>query len=185
MTGTKRGDYPIREGLEKKMTKCSKDDTTPAATAIGIVRLSTSAISSWRITTRTRHCGTTTLLFLKDQIRIVVIPATSSKPYYTSVSRGQGWWRLRRRWFAAWQRFRWICTRNVWRDHVPLMQWLWQGEREQITCTVHANLALIFQVTLVCDNDDREVILVLDAQDWLMKRANFLEWITRRNWIDE
>lgn len=64
MTGMKWGDYPIREGLEK-ITKSSKDDTTPAASAIGIVRLSTSAISSWRITTRTRHCGTTTLLFLK------------------------------------------------------------------------------------------------------------------------
>ena len=42
MTG-KRRDYPIRE---RKIAKSSKDNTTPATTAIGIVRLSTSAISS-------------------------------------------------------------------------------------------------------------------------------------------
>jgi len=41
--------------------------------------------------------------------------------------------------------------------------------------TVHANLPLVFQVTLVCDNDDRERVLVLYPKDLLMKSADFLK----------
>ena len=44
------------------------------------------------------------------------------------------------------------------------------GER-----TVHPNLSLVFQITLVGDNDDRERILILHSQDLLVEGADFFE----------
>lgn len=41
--------------------------------------------------------------------------------------------------------------------------------------TVHANLALIFKIALVGDDDDREGVLVFHSQDLLVELANFLE----------
>ena len=45
--------------------------------------------------------------------------------------------------------------------------------------TVHANLALILQIALVCDNDDWERVLILDTENLLMECANFLERVPR------
>jgi len=51
--------------------------------------------------------------------------------------------------------------------------------------TVHADLALKFEVAFVCHDDDGERILVLHAQDLLVERADFLERVPRGDRVDE
>jgi len=45
--------------------------------------------------------------------------------------------------------------------------------------------ALAFQIALVSDNDDREVVLVLDSQYLLLKRPDLLERLSRGDAVDE
>ena len=47
--------------------------------------------------------------------------------------------------------------------------------------TVHPNLSLVFQVTLVGDDDDGERILILHSQNLLVEGADFLKRIARCN----
>lgn len=51
--------------------------------------------------------------------------------------------------------------------------------------TVHANLALILQIALVCDNDDWERVLILDTENLLMESADFLKGVTRGDGVHE
>ncbi len=87
---TEREDSTIRyEGGLKKM-RGSENDTTPATTVVGIVRLSDSTIPSCCVTARARHCGTTALLFLRgSRIRIDVTPGEKTKQtlLYLRISR--------------------------------------------------------------------------------------------------
>lgn len=53
----------------------------------------------------------------------------------------------------------------------------------KISALIHANLALVFKVALVGDDDDRERILILDTENLLMEGANFLEGIARGDGI--
>jgi len=55
----------------------------------------------------------------------------------------------------------------------------------EIATLVHAHLPLILQIALVCHNDDREGVSILDAKDLLMERADFLERVARRDGVDE
>lgn len=51
--------------------------------------------------------------------------------------------------------------------------------------TVHANLSLIFKVALVGDDNHWERVLVLDSENTLMERGDFLERVARCNGVDE
>ena len=46
------------------------------------------------------------------------------------------------------------------------------------TPTVHAHLAFVLEITLVRNNDDRELIHVLHTQDLLVEGADFLERVS-------
>ena len=59
------------------------------------------------------------------------------------------------------------------------------GEGQLRIRTVHPNLALVFQVALIGDQDDRETVLVLDSQDLLVERANFFEGVPGGDRVDE
>jgi hypothetical protein len=43
-----------------------------------------------------------------------------------------------------------------------------------LECTVHADLTLILEITLVRDNDNREVVFVLDTENLLVEGLDFL-----------
>lgn len=49
----------------------------------------------------------------------------------------------------------------------------------EITTLIYANLSLIFQVTLVCDDYNGKGIFVLDAENLLVECVDFLDRVTR------
>lgn len=49
--------------------------------------------------------------------------------------------------------------------------------------TVHAHLALVFEIALVGDDDHGELIHVLDPQDLLIERADFFKRVARRDGV--
>lgn len=49
------------------------------------------------------------------------------------------------------------------------------GER---TRTLFGDYTILFQITFVGDHDDREVVLVLDAQNLLLEGHDFFEGLT-------
>lgn len=51
--------------------------------------------------------------------------------------------------------------------------------------TLLGDRTLLLQITLVGNDDDGEVILVLDAQDLLLEGHDFFEGLARRNGVDE
>jgi len=55
----------------------------------------------------------------------------------------------------------------------------------KVATLVHPDLALVLQVTLISDQDNWETILVLDSQDLLVERANFLEGVPGGDGVDE
>jgi len=55
----------------------------------------------------------------------------------------------------------------------------------EIATLIHADLALKFEVALVCDDDDGERVLILHAEDLLVERAYFLERVPRSDRVDE
>lgn len=54
------------------------------------------------------------------------------------------------------------------RDH-------WQEKAKPVARTLCRNFSLGFQIALVAHHDDREVVLVLDAENLLLERHDFLE----------
>lgn len=60
-----------------------------------------------------------------------------------------------------------------------------RATNEGMIRTVHADLALEFEVAFVCDDDDGERVLVLHAQNLLVERADFLERVPRGDRVDE
>ncbi len=59
------------------------------------------------------------------------------------------------------------------------------GEKRKRVHTVHANLAFILEITLVRDDDDRELIHVLHSEDLLVEGADFLERVSRGDGVNE
>lgn len=53
------------------------------------------------------------------------------------------------------------------------------------TLTVHADLALVLEVTLIPDEDHREIVLVLDPKNLLMELGYLLERFPRGYRIHE
>ena len=51
--------------------------------------------------------------------------------------------------------------------------------------TVHSDLTLVLEVTLIGNQDGREAILVLYLQDLLVKRAYFFKRVPGGNRVDE
>lgn len=51
--------------------------------------------------------------------------------------------------------------------------------------TIHAHLTLILQITLVGDNDDRELIHILNSENLLVEGTDLLERVPRSDGIDE
>ena len=51
--------------------------------------------------------------------------------------------------------------------------------------TIHANLALKLQVTLISNDNNGERVLILDSENLLVKRADFLERVPRCDRVDE
>lgn len=54
-----------------------------------------------------------------------------------------------------------------------------------VSRTLLGNHTLLFQITLVGDDDDGEVVLVLDAQDLLLEGHDFFEGLARRYGVDK
>lgn len=52
-------------------------------------------------------------------------------------------------------------------------------------CTIHADLTFIFQITLVCNNNNGERVLVLDSQNLLVESANFFKRVARGDTVNE
>jgi hypothetical protein len=59
------------------------------------------------------------------------------------------------------------------------------GLRRSRKRTVHADLPLVFEITFVCNDDDRERVLVFYSEDLLMERAYFLEGVARGEGVDK
>lgn len=55
----------------------------------------------------------------------------------------------------------------------------------EVTALVHADLALILEITLVRHDDDRERVLVLDPEDLLVEDADFFEGVSGRDGVDQ
>jgi hypothetical protein len=51
--------------------------------------------------------------------------------------------------------------------------------------TLSLDLPLVLEITLVGDDEDGEVILVLDTKDLLMELGDFLEGVARGDGVDE
>ena len=56
---------------------------------------------------------------------------------------------------------------------------------EEARRTIHADLPLVFEITLVGDHDDRESVLIFDTKDLLVESADFLERVSRGNGVHE
>jgi hypothetical protein len=56
---------------------------------------------------------------------------------------------------------------------------------KKLRLTIHSNLSLILKITLVGHDDDRERVLVLDAKNLLVERADLLERITGGDGVNE
>jgi hypothetical protein len=70
------------------------------------------------------------------------------------------------------------ATTDAWRARGCTFQGCWRR-------TFCAHLSLGFQIALVSDNDDGEVVLVLDAQNLLLECDDLLEALARRYAVDE
>jgi hypothetical protein len=57
--------------------------------------------------------------------------------------------------------------------------------RNKLRLTIHSNLSLILKITLVGHDDDRERVLVLDAKNLLVERADLLERIAGGDGVNE
>jgi len=51
--------------------------------------------------------------------------------------------------------------------------------------TIHANLPLKLKVALIGDDNDGERVLILHAENLLMKRADFLKRVPQGDRVDE
>jgi len=51
--------------------------------------------------------------------------------------------------------------------------------------TIHANLPFKLKVTLIGDDNDGERVLILHAENLLVKRADFLKRVPRGDGVDE
>lgn len=60
---------------------------------------------------------------------------------------------------------------------------LWLGLRRELT--MNSNLAFILEVALVGDDEDRERVPVLDAEDLLVELRNLLKRVTRRDGVNK
>ena len=47
------------------------------------------------------------------------------------------------------------------------------------------NLSVVFEIRLVCDDDNRELVLILDTEDLLVECGDFLERASRRDGVYE
>ena len=54
-----------------------------------------------------------------------------------------------------------------------------------VILTVHANLAFILEIALVCNDDDRELIHILYSENLLIEGADFLERVAGSNGVNE
>lgn len=75
------------------------------------------------------------------------------------------------------------CARASPSVEIELDAVLYSAESRYLT--LPRDFALALQIALVANNDHREVVLVLDAQDLLLEGCDFLKALTRGDGVDE
>jgi len=58
-------------------------------------------------------------------------------------------------------------------------------EKQEERYTLLGNLSLILQITLITHHNDGEIVLILDPQNLLLERDNFLETLSAGNTIHQ